>query len=378
MKILHLIDRMDMGGAQSLVVEIAKVQKEQGNEVEVVQLLDSHDRTFPNRLMEMGIPVTALSRGSMYNPMHIFRIRPILKNYDIVHVHLFPALYWTGFANWLNGCKTSIIYTEHSTQNKRRNKWLLNKTDKFVYTKCYKCIIACADKALETFLDFYPMVNVMSIPNGVDIARYMNATPYTKKELIGTDEDVFTITMVARYTYPKRQDTIIEAIAKLPEKFHAILVGSKETDPESIELRAKCEQLGVADRVHSLYIRKDVPQILKSSEVVCMSSIYEGLSLSSIEGMASGHPFLATNVNGLREVVQGAGELFELGNSQELADLLQKLADDKAFYEEVSIRCIERAKQFDIHEVVNKYMNVYKKYVKENRHCGRYIQREFQ
>ena len=354
---------MSMGGAQSLVVEIAKVQKEQGNTVEVIQLFDSLDRTFPNRLKEMGISVLALSKGSMYNPMHILRIMPILTKYDIVHVHLFPALYWTGFANWLNGCKTPLIYTEHSTQNKRRNKWLLNKTDKFVYQRCYKCVIACADRALETFREYYPKVNSISIPNGVDTEKYVKAIPYTKKELIGTDEDVFAVTMVARYTYPKRQDTIVEAIAQLPEKFHAILVGSKETDPEAIELRALCDRLGVADRVHSLYIRKDVPQILKSSDVVCMSSIYEGLSLSSIEGMASGHPFIATNVNGLREVVQGAGELFELGNSKELAALLKKLAEDRNFYDMVATRCTERAKQFDIHEVVNKYMQVYCKYL---------------
>ena len=69
-----------------------------------------------------------------------------------------------------------------------------------------------------------------------------------------------------------------------------------------------CDELGVSHRVLSLYIRKDVPRILKSSNVICMSSIYEGLSLSSIEGMASGHPFIATNVNGLREIVKGAGE----------------------------------------------------------------------
>ena len=146
MKILHLIDRMSMGGAQSLVVEIAKVQKEIGHDVEVIQLFDSPDRTFPNRLIEMGIPISALSKGSMYNPMHIFKIKPILKQYDIVHVHLFPALYWAGFANWLNGCKTPLIYTEHSTQNKRRNKWLLNKADKFVYQKCFECVVACADR----------------------------------------------------------------------------------------------------------------------------------------------------------------------------------------------------------------------------------------
>lgn len=364
MKILHLIDRMSMGGAQSLVVELAKVQKEEGHIVEVVQLYDSPDRTFPNRLIEMGIPICALSKGSMYNPFHIFRIMPILPQYDIVHVHLFPALYWAGFASWLSRCKTPLVYTEHSTQNKRRNKKLLYWADKFIYSRCYKSVIACADKALETFRKYYPKVNSISIPNGVDTKKYLDAEPYTKEELIGVKEDVFTIVMVARYTYPKRQDTIVEAISKLPKKFHAILVGSKETDPEAIKLRSYCEELGVSERVHSLYIRKDVPRILKSSEIVCMSSIYEGLSLSSIEGMASGHPFIATNVNGLREVVQGAGELFELGNAQELADIILRFEADKEYYNFVSEKCSERARLYDIHQVEKKYMNEYLKYVK--------------
>ena len=78
MKILHLIDRMSMGGAQSLVVEIAKVQKELGHDVEVIQLFDSPDRTFPRRLIEQGIPVSALSKGSMYNSR-------MLKNQHIKH-----------------------------------------------------------------------------------------------------------------------------------------------------------------------------------------------------------------------------------------------------------------------------------------------------
>lgn len=354
---------MSMGGAQSLVVEIAKVQKEQGHDVEVIQLLESPDRTFPNRLKKMGITVGALSKGSMYNPLHIFRIIPLLKKYDVVHVHLFPALYWAGLANLLTGCKTPMIYTEHSTQNKRRGKFLLKHVDKFVYSKCYKCVVACSDKALETFHEFFPDVTSLSIPNGVDTSKYINAIPYSKHDLIGTTEDVFIVTMVARYSYPKRQDTLIEAISKLPKNFHAILVGSKESDPEAIALRKKCEDLEVADRIHSLYIRNDVPRILKTSDVVCMSSIYEGLSLSSIEGMASGRPFLATNVNGLREVVQGAGELFELGDSQGLADLLLKLSEDKEFYNIVSTRCEKRATQFDIHEVVKKYQDVYEKYI---------------
>ena len=80
--------------------------------------------------------------------------------------------------------------------------------------------------------------------------------------------------------------------------------------------------------------------------------------------MASGHPFIATNVNGLREVVQGAGELFELGNAQELADIILRLEADKEYYNFLSEKCSERARLYDIHQVEKKYMNEYLKHVK--------------
>lgn len=121
--------------------------------------------------------------------------------------------------------------------------------------------------------------------------------------------------------------------------------------------------MNVIDRVHFLYLRSDVPRILKTSDIVMMSSEYEGLSLSSIEGMASGKPFVATDVNGLREVVQGAGELFELNNSDELAKILLKLYSDKNYYKKVTERCKVRASLYDIQKMINGYMNVYQEFV---------------
>ena len=95
-----------------------------------------------------------------------------------------------------------------------------------------------------------------------------------------------------------------------------------------------------------------------------MSSEYEGLSLSSIEGMAAGKPFLATDVNGLREVVKGAGELFELYNCDELAKILLRLESDKQYYNDMVIRCRKRASEYDINNMVSKYMEVYKEVMK--------------
>lgn len=121
MKILHVIDNMSMGGAQSLLVEMLPVQKQMGNEVLVLELKASEDRTLANKLQKSGIEVRALAAiRTERNVKNIFELIPYIKQYEIVHVHLFPANYWVAFAKILSFSNTPIITTEHSTNNKRR------------------------------------------------------------------------------------------------------------------------------------------------------------------------------------------------------------------------------------------------------------------
>ena len=365
MKILHVIDNMSMGGAQSLLVEMLPVQKQMGNEVLVLELKASEDRTLANKLQKSGIEVRALAAiRTERNVKNIFELIPYIKQYEIVHVHLFPANYWVAFAKILSFSNTPIITTEHSTNNKRRKILIFKYIDKFIYSQ-YEEVVACADKALETFNNRYKGLKCISIPNGVDIAKYLEAEPYTKQELLGIGEDTFVTTMVARFYYPKRQDTLIEAIALLPKRHHAVFVGGGATDENLQEKMTLADKMCVSDRVHFLYIRSDVPRILKSSDAVLMSSEYEGLSLSSIEGMACGRPFIATNVNGLREVVGGAGVLFECGNAMELADILQRLDSNKEYYNAITNSCLKRASEYDIRKVAEKYQQEYMKIAKK-------------
>ena len=366
MKILHIINHMGMGGAQSLLVELAPVQKDMGHDVLVLELESTQDRALVNKLKDKGVEVKSISASrSVRNPLNILSLIPYLRACDIAHVHLFPANYWTALAKLVGFCKTPIITTEHSTNNKRRSIPMFKYIDAFIYNR-YQKVVACADKALETFRARYSKTNCMSIPNGVDISKYINAQPYTKHELANIAEDAFIVTMVARFDYPKRQDTLVEAAALLPEKFHIVLVGGTSDDAGLQKVQKLAQELEVSDRVHFLYLRSDVPRILKTSDVIVMSSEYEGLSLSSIEGMACGHPFVATNVNGLREVVGGAGELFECGDAEELAQLLRKFESDKEFYCTITNKCLARAKEYDIHSVASKYQDVYNKFVRTN------------
>lgn len=365
MKILHVIDNLSMGGGQNLLIGLAGIQKQRGNEVTVLTLEPCDDKVVSQKIEAEGVKVEVLSaKVGLHNPVQIFLLIPWLCKYDIIHVHLFPALYWVGFANLLTGKRTNVVYTEHSTKNRRRTHPILRRVDNFVYKYCYDKIIACADKALETYRQVYPGVkHVCAINNGVDTKKYWEAEPYTKHELLDLPEDCFIVTMVARFMFMKRQDTIVEAISRLPVKFHACFVGSEPSDAGLLKVKKLAEELGVSDRVHFLYLRSDVPRILKTSDVVMMSSEYEGLSLSSIEGMAAGKPFVATDVNGLREVVKDAGVLFELNNSEQLATVLTHLADDKEYYEKIVSQCRNRASQYDIQQMVDKYLNVYQEIV---------------
>ena len=76
--------------------------------------------------------------------------------------------------------------------------------------------------------------------------------------------------------------------------------------------------------------------------------------------MAGGLPVIASNVDGLNQLVEGAGILFPCGDYKKLADIITELLTNKIKYEEIRRRCIDRAKKYDIHKMATAYMNVYK------------------
>ena len=131
------------------------------------------------------------------------------------------------------------------------------------------------------------------------------------------------------------------------------------------ELENLIQESSLQDNVKLMGVRTDVPNILQTADVVVMSSHWEGLSLSNIEGMAVGKPFVASDVNGLRDVTQGYGILFPHEDAEALAKIIQHLHDDKKYYQEIADRCYERAKQFDISKMVKAYNNVYHSVITE-------------
>ena len=170
--------------------------------------------------------------------------------------------------------------------------------------------------------------------------------------------NIFVVTMVAGLRKEKDHDTLIKAMRRIPSHYRLQIVGVGEREDE---LRALCHELELDNRVMFLGARMDIPQILEDSDVIVLSSHWEGLSLSSIEGMASGRPFIASDVDGLREMVSGAGVLFPHGDDQELAKQIQYLCEHPKEYQEVAQRCQKRAKKYDISVMASNYLELYQR-----------------
>ena len=156
----------------------------------------------------------------------------------------------------------------------------------------------------------------------------------------------------------KSNDCILKALQVLPKKYKLLLAGDGELKNE-IENLAKT--LDLSDRVHFLGNRNDVPQLLKSVDVIILSSNHEGLSLSSIEALASGKPFIASDVPGLREIVKSYGLVFEKGNIQDLVEKILSMEQSSELRTKVIATCMTRAQDFDIQKMITAYIKLYHK-----------------
>ena len=364
MKILQVINSLDYGGAEKLVVEMAILLKKAYFDVEIL-LIHRSESSHEEKLHEMGVVVNSLDVNNYYNPIVVYELFKYINKYDLIHVHLFPLQYWVAMAKILSFSTTPLVTTEHSTYNRRRNIRGFRLLDRIIY-RAYKRIISISKETQEDLCQYLKEKDARFavINNGIDISAYQQATGYSKEELLHLDNSIKVITMVGLFRQAKDQDTLIRAIKRLEAKVHLVLVGDGERKDALVNL---VKDLRLEERVHFLGRRNDVARIMKMSDIVVQSSHWEGFGLSVVEGMAAGKPVVASNVPGLSDVVRGAGVLFEPQQEEQLANILSRLLSDNVYYEQVRQACEQRAQQYDQNRMIQNYINVYETIVHDEK-----------
>lgn len=366
MKILQVITSLEIGGAETLVVNLIPRFCALGHTVDLC-IFNGTETPLMQRLKVESPQTKIYALGhSVYNPLYILKLMKIMKGYDIVHTHNSSPQLFVAIANLYR--HTKLVSTEHNTSNRKRNwKWY-RPIESWMYGKYNHiiCISKIAEERLREYMKGEWIVQssnryktITTINNGIDVNAISQALPC--KELLSKKEERKAILMVAGFREQKDQDTILRAVNQLDkDKFEVWFAGIGERMEEVQQLS---KSLGVDDRVRFLGLRTDIPNVLKAADIIVMSSHWEGLSLSNVEGMSAHKPFIASDVNGLREVTKGYGILFPHEDAKALANEINQLAGNKDYYDDVANRCYNRALEFDINKMVNGYNQVYQKVI---------------
>lgn len=347
MKVLHVISSLEIGGAQRLLSDLLPIQKQQSVDVSLL-VLKSEKNDFNKKVLEAGVPIISLEARNFRNPFIAFKVRSIIKDYDIVHAHLVHALYICSLA--ARGLKTRLIYTEHSTSNNRRGKTYIRPIEKYIYGR-YDKLISISQQTqdalqdwLQTSDDRYIVIN-----NGVDTKAFANI----HKEVIPK-----SLIMVSRFASSKDQETVIRAMRELDDDVTLRLVG----DGDNLEhCKQVANEIGVSNRVQFLGARSDVAELIAESYIGIQSSNWEGFGLTAVEIMAAGKPVIATDVDGLKQVVEDAGLLFSVGDVRMLSDYIKHILTDKDYYNSLSAASKKRASEYDITKTASKYVDLYQR-----------------
>ena len=361
MKILRIINSLNVGGAERSLETNVPEHCKHGYYTDILTLQYT-DSIYTDSLKKNNITLYNIQKKSIYNPLQIYYIIPYLKKYDIVHVHLFPALYWVAIAKIITKTKAKLIYTEHSTSNRRRNNFIFKIIDKFIYKQYNQiiCITEATEKNLRNHIgNNYP---ITTINNGVNLAPFRNCKP-AKDLLFYKERGCKIILQIASFRYPKDQDTVIKALKQLNSHYHLFFAGDGKRINECKEL---VQELELNDRVHFLGIRSDIPQLINACDIVVMSSIYEGFGRGAIEGMAGKKPVIATDVPGLSNIILGAGLLFHVKDFNALAKHITQLCEDDIYYKKIAKQCYDRAQIYNSEIMIHKYELIYDNIIGNN------------
>ncbi|MBZ5647585.1 MAG: glycosyltransferase [Acidobacteriia bacterium] len=354
MRILQVIDSLQLGGAEVLLRDLALRWQKSGLEVDIA-VLRTTGSPLEQELSQAGIRVFPTGGGEIYSLSQVRALAKLLPGYDLIQVHLFPAQLWVAMAAKLARTKAPLVTTEHSTLNSRRQKRSFHAVDRWMFRQ-YRKVICISEATANVLREWVPETarNLQVIPNGVDAARFREATPACKKDVVGCDAPV--VVNVGRFEPQKNHTCLLRAMMRVPDA-HLVLIGEGPLRPEAEDLARK---LGIAERVHFLGRRADVPQLLKMADLYVQPSRFEGFGLAALEAMAAGIPVVASTVPGLASVVAGAGVLVPAGNEKRLAAEINSILRSPERREQLCRAGGRRAQEFTIERTADLYASAYR------------------
>ena len=348
MRIVHVIARLNVGGAALHVLQLAHEQARRGHEVVVVAgTLAAGEESMEYVAEELGVqllrlPVLQRELSPRADPAAILALRRIIRNRrpDVLHTHTAKAGATGRLAGLISGGARprAIVHTYHghvlSGYFSRRWERVFRLIERML-AYASGTLVAVSAEVRDDLVRFgvAPACRFAVIPYGFDLPAWGDADDASRRELrteIGAGEETFVVGWAGRLTAIKRPLDLIRTLrALLDARVDAllVLVGDGE---DRMDVEALAAELGVGDRCRLVGFQKSIRPWYASFDALLLTSANEGTPVVAIEALAAARPLVATRAGGTGTVVRNgeSGYLEAIGDTQALADRLTALARD--------------------------------------------------
>jgi glycosyltransferase involved in cell wall biosynthesis len=317
-----MIDTLERGGAQNQLLLIARYLQEQ-NIPSYHLIVFREPLTLLDAFKEAGVNVEVVEKKKEVDVAFLFNLFSLLKKLKprVVVTFLITADMWGRLIARIAG----VPRVGCSVRSIPQRLGVVKDTFLFVMDKLSDIIVCNSKMAAETTQQRSRLdqKKVVVIYNGIPAGSDEEQSPKA-------DNDELVIGLVARLVPLKDVSTLLKAFSRILMNHSTVKLVIVGDGPCRGDLENEAVSLGVADKVCFMGERLDVKEIIKGFDIGVLTSQYEGLSNAIMEYMQAGKPVVATNVGGNPELVEDGvnGYLFDYGNVEQLANILNKLISE--------------------------------------------------
>lgn len=355
MRTAHVVETLEIGGAETLVALLSRYQRTQGHTVSIHCIYSGGK--LASGLAADGFPIDIAPAGSRWTKLgHLKRSFSEL-GVEVAHFHNATATIYGAPAAKAAGVRT-ILSTRHGLVappygiSREVQYSLVSRT-------CCDFVVGVC-QATTNNLRGAPLAD-----RGRIVTVYNGATPAIRSESQDLPPKKGTIFVtVGRLAPPKDHLALIEAMAVARNRNNDICLWVVGDGVLRQTLAERASQLKLGDSVLFLGSQSNVGDYLAASDVFVLSSRSEGLPVSQLEAMAAGLPSVVSNVGAMPELVTGGdcGVIVPPGDIQSLAEALLQCASDSDLRARLGANAREHyLKNFTLEMMAENYQRLYQR-----------------
>lgn len=377
---MHVIDNLGPGGAQEVVCQLVKYCQHDLFQPEVLTL-----RGFGHYwevLHDMGIPLHSLLPHDLdiygsYGCLQVHVLSRVFlflsqNRYDVVHAHLlWSMMYFTPVAALFR--VPVRVNHDHALDIDRYREY---RQLRLLSNRLTHHIIAVSS-SLSTFLsqeEKTPAQKITVINNSVDFSRfYRRSEPDAQAKVRQNWDlpaDALVVGGVGRLDYQKNFPLFLEVAAEVSAQLPQTIFVIAGEGPHQASLEEQSRKLGIAERVRFLGFVKEMPEFYQSLDLLLLTSHFEGTPLTILEAMATGIPVVASQVDGVEDVLQEGQEaiLVPPGRKDLFVKGVCQLLENQSLWQHFSKAGEEKVRQSHSVEVMTRQVeSLYLKYLEDER-----------